>query len=156
MVSFRLQKKSCGTLRELGDGDRICSDHFLSGWKSESPGSPDYMPSVYPHQVLKVGTGDIGPQVSWFERTQQRARMAAVRDWSEQEERQWLLHKQQADLSVRLTTGLHVSTLGSRHWIHSYLSLTMLSPRQRVWRHGLAAKQRSRMFMESKGKSMFL
>ena len=63
---------------EPGDGDCVCSDHFLSGRKSESPGSPDYVPSVYPHQGLKAGTDGIVPKVSRFERTQQRARGAVI------------------------------------------------------------------------------
>ena len=54
------------------------------------------MPSVHPHQILNVGTSGILSTVSRFERVQQRARTAVVRERSEQEEHQWLLHIQKA------------------------------------------------------------
>lgn len=69
---------------------------FYVGPKSESPGSPDYVPLVHPHQILNVVTGYILSTVSRIEGVQQRARMAVARGRSEQEERQWLLHIQKA------------------------------------------------------------
>ena len=52
--------------------------------------------TMCPHQDLKVGTDGIVPKVSRFERTQQQARTAVIQDQLEQEERQRLLHIQQA------------------------------------------------------------
>ncbi|KAG5264187.1 hypothetical protein AALO_G00273140, partial [Alosa alosa] len=31
------------------NGFRLCSDHFISGAKSENPLSPDYIPSIFEH-----------------------------------------------------------------------------------------------------------
>ena len=77
-LAFVSRRNPDGSSWEPGDGDCVCSNHFLSGRKLESPGSPDYVPSVYPHQVLKAGTDGIVPKVSWFERTQQWARGAVI------------------------------------------------------------------------------
>ena len=77
-LAFVSRRNPDGSAWEPVDGDRVCSDHFLSGRRSESPGSPNYVPSVYPHQVLKAGTDGIVPKVSRFERTQQRAREAVI------------------------------------------------------------------------------
>ena len=79
-LAFVYRKNTDGPSWQPGDGDCICSDHFLSGRKLESPGSPDYMPLVHPHQILNVGTSGILSTVSRFERVQQRARMVVVRE----------------------------------------------------------------------------
>ncbi|XP_059207705.1 uncharacterized protein LOC131986660 [Centropristis striata] len=34
-----------------GDGFRLCSDHFISGKKSENPRLPDYVPSIFKHDA---------------------------------------------------------------------------------------------------------
>ena len=36
-----------------GDGDRVCSEHFVSKKKSNLPNSLEYVPSVYPETTAK-------------------------------------------------------------------------------------------------------
>jgi len=40
-----VEKNPDGMPRKPGTGDRVCSDHFISGKKSNDPLSPDYVPS---------------------------------------------------------------------------------------------------------------
>ena len=47
MAFLCLPPKSC-TPWEPGNGDRVCSQHFLSGSKSNVPTDPDYVTSVNP------------------------------------------------------------------------------------------------------------
>ncbi len=63
-----------------GDGDRICSDHFISKRKSDIPTNPDYVPSIRasiqspcsnesPERLQERG------QLNRFERAQRRSRI---------------------------------------------------------------------------------
>ena len=36
-----------------GEGDRLCSDYFVSKKKSDLSNSPDYVPCVYPETLVK-------------------------------------------------------------------------------------------------------
>ncbi|XP_011402874.1 PREDICTED: THAP domain-containing protein 11-like [Amphimedon queenslandica] len=61
---------------EPGNGDCVCSQHFISGSKSNIPNNPDYVPSV-PASVQLVDPGTCAKpshSVARFERAQQRSR----------------------------------------------------------------------------------
>ena len=45
-----------------GQGDRVCSCHFISGEKSNMPSSPDYVPTVYPDSQCVRDSEDINRQ----------------------------------------------------------------------------------------------
>ena len=38
---------------ETMEGNRVCSEHFISKKKSNLPGNPDYVPSVYPEVTVE-------------------------------------------------------------------------------------------------------
>ena len=50
-----------------GNGDRICSDHFISRKKSDIPTNPDYIPSISVEEVRRNGLA-----CARFERAQRR------------------------------------------------------------------------------------
>ena len=52
-VSFVSRRNADGTLWKPGEGDRVCSEHFTSKKKSDLPGNPNYVPSVYPEVTTK-------------------------------------------------------------------------------------------------------
>ena len=52
-ISFVSRQNGDGTAWKLGDGDRVCSEHFVSKKKSDLPNSPDYVPSVYHETIAK-------------------------------------------------------------------------------------------------------
>ena len=47
-IAFVSRRNSNKSAWKPGKGDRLCSDHFISGKKSDKPGNPDYVPSVKP------------------------------------------------------------------------------------------------------------
>ena len=52
-----------------GNGDRVCSDHFMTHKKSEIPTNPDYVPSVL---AIVAGEASAGLDCARFERAQRR------------------------------------------------------------------------------------
>ena len=77
-----------------GVGDRVCSDHFTSGQKSDDPRSPDYVPSismglgtwtctsVAKHSdtgVMSVPISEATPSQARFERAEKRRRRSVLR-----------------------------------------------------------------------------
>ncbi|XP_011406857.1 PREDICTED: THAP domain-containing protein 11-like [Amphimedon queenslandica] len=75
-LSFVGRRNYDGTPWEPGDGDCVCSQHFISGSKSNIPNNPDYVPSV-PASVQLVDPGTCAKpshSVARFERAQQRSR----------------------------------------------------------------------------------
>ena len=52
-ISFVSRQNADGTPWQPGEGDRVCSEHFISKKKSDLPGNPDYVPSVYPQETAK-------------------------------------------------------------------------------------------------------
>ena len=62
-----------------GEGDRVCSEHFISKKKANLPNNPDYVPSVYPHETAKKkcsgnsNSNTNGRGLACFERAQRRA-----------------------------------------------------------------------------------
>ena len=47
-LAFVLKKNCDGSPWRPEEGDRVCSDHFISGKKSDSATSPDFVPSIKP------------------------------------------------------------------------------------------------------------
>ena len=45
-LAFVSRQYEDGSPWQPGDGDRICSDHFISKRKSDIPTNPDYVPSI--------------------------------------------------------------------------------------------------------------
>ena len=45
-VAFVSHRNEDGSSWQLGDGDRICSDHFILKEKSDIPTNPDYVPTI--------------------------------------------------------------------------------------------------------------
>jgi len=52
-INFVSRKNEDGTPWETAKGSRLCSKHFISGEKSDSPTSPDFVPSIYPQTAEK-------------------------------------------------------------------------------------------------------
>lgn len=52
-VSFVSRQNADGTPWQPGEGDRVCSEHFISKKKADLPNNPGYVPSVYPHKTAK-------------------------------------------------------------------------------------------------------
>ena len=55
-ISFVSRKNKSGTPWEPQDGKRLCSQPFISGKKSNSVTSPDYVPSIYLKKAEKKAT----------------------------------------------------------------------------------------------------
>ena len=84
-VAFVSRQNEDGSPWQPGDGDRICSDHFILKKKSDIPNNPDYVPSIQspcssegPERVPEKD------QFSRFERSQRRSRMLADQQESQQ------------------------------------------------------------------------
>lgn len=78
-LAFVCRQNQDGTPWEPGDGDRVCSLHFLSGSKSDIPTDPDYVPSLHTgrEKTTTTTTSDISSSaVARFQRVQ-RCSMAA-------------------------------------------------------------------------------
>jgi len=64
-IAFVSRKNSDGSAWKPGKGHRVCSNHFISGKKSDEPGNPDYVPSV---KHTKQPLSSSNASVSRFER----------------------------------------------------------------------------------------
>jgi len=71
-VAFVSRRNPDGSPWQPGTGDRVCSDHFISGSKSDLPSSPDFMPSI---QRKDLKLPDNEDSYRHFERTRCCARM---------------------------------------------------------------------------------
>ena len=74
-LAFVCRQNQDGTPWEPGDGDRVCSMHFLSGSKSDVSTDPDYTPSVKTSS-RHVDVSSASSAVARFQRLQRRS-MAA-------------------------------------------------------------------------------
>ena len=75
-LAFVSRKNRDGSPWQPEEGDRICSDHFISGKKSDSATSPDFVPSIKPKKLKVVGCDEQGKASHRrFERARRRARM---------------------------------------------------------------------------------
>jgi len=52
-INFVSRKNEDGTPCEPAKGSRLCSKNVISGEKSDSPTSPDFVPSIYPKTAEK-------------------------------------------------------------------------------------------------------
>ena len=76
-LAFVCRQNQDGTPWEPGDGDRVCSMHFLSGSKSDVSTDPDYIPSVKTSSnKSRVDVSSDSSAVARFQRLQRRS-MAA-------------------------------------------------------------------------------
>ena len=50
-MAFVSRRNPDGTPWQPGSGDHVCSDHFISGRKSDLPSSPDFVPSVHSKEL---------------------------------------------------------------------------------------------------------
>ena len=60
-----------------GNGDRVCSDHFINRKKSEIPTNPNYVPSV---PAIIAGEGSASLACARFERAQRRDAQKKYKD----------------------------------------------------------------------------
>ena len=72
----------------LLDEDRVCSDHFISGRKSDNPFEPDYIPSVkLGYDETPNAVRDRQRSLVRFKRSEARLVAAAEREMNENEAR---------------------------------------------------------------------
>ena len=72
-LAFINRKNEDGTPWRPGTGDRVCSDHFISGKKSNVSTHPDFVPSVSVRKRQQCRQGP-GPACARFERSKNRAK----------------------------------------------------------------------------------
>ena len=93
-VAFVSRRNLDGSPWEPGEGDRICSQHFVTERKYETPSDPDYVPSVYPQSNGSISS------VARFQRAQRRRIVASERQMLQEKEaefeRLYLSHIQKA------------------------------------------------------------
>ena len=70
-LAFVSRRNRDGSPWMPGQGDRVCSCHFISGEKSNIPSSPDYVPTVYPDSQCVRDSEDAS--LVRFERAQRRS-----------------------------------------------------------------------------------
>lgn len=63
-----------------GEGDRVCSEHFISKRKSDLPGNPDYVPSVYPEEMAKKCSANLSSNAENLTRFEQAQRCATANE----------------------------------------------------------------------------
>ena len=77
-LAFVSRQKEDGSPWQPGDGDRICSEHFILKQKSDIPTNPDYVPSIQsPCSSKRSSQVREKDHFSHFERSQRRSRMVA-------------------------------------------------------------------------------
>ena len=73
-IDFVFRQNANGTAWKSGEGDHLCSEHFVSKKNSDSPNSPDYVPSVYPETLAKKSSwAASASSLARFERVQRRS-----------------------------------------------------------------------------------
>ena len=96
-LAFVLKKNCDGSPWRPEEGDRVCSDHFISGKKSDSATSPDFVPSIKPKKLKVVGCDERGKASHRrFERARRRARMQehCRKELEANKEQNWSKHSQ--------------------------------------------------------------
>ena len=81
-IAFVSRRNEDGSPWQPGNGDRICSEHFISKQKSEIPSNPDYVPSIQSRCDRATNgetdqSGDSNPSLNHFERVQRHVKKAA-------------------------------------------------------------------------------
>ena len=73
-IGFVSRQNADGTPWKPGEGDRLCSEHFVAKKKSDLPNNPDYVPSVYPETIAKKSSCVANvSSLARFERAQRRS-----------------------------------------------------------------------------------
>lgn len=81
-IGFVSRKNSDGSAWEPGSGDRICSEHFITGKKSDLYTNPDYVPSI---QAKNSRATECNAAMLRFKRASHRTKLQTER--RRQEER---------------------------------------------------------------------
>ena len=94
-LAFVCWQNQDGTPWEQGHGNRVCSEHFLSGSKSDAPTDPDYVPSVKAGIEKNKDCSSSGAAVrARFQRAQRRsiaAHTAMVEAEAIEKQLRWLV-----------------------------------------------------------------
>ncbi|XP_065914421.1 uncharacterized protein [Dysidea avara] len=75
-IAFVSRKNSDGSAWKPGKGARVCSEHFITGKKSNVYTNPDYVPSI---KAKKPRTAECNATLSRFERASRRAKSQTER-----------------------------------------------------------------------------
>ena len=81
-IAFVSRKNSDGSAWEPGNGDRVCSKHFITGKKSDLFTSPDFVPSI---QVNNSRPTECNAALARFERAGRRAKLQTERRRQEEQ-----------------------------------------------------------------------
>lgn len=78
-----------GTPWQPGEGDRVCSEHFISKKTADLPDNPDYVSSICPQETVKKFNGNsnsntIAESLARFERALRHATVNK-KEWIEKE-----------------------------------------------------------------------
>ena len=97
VVGLVSRQNADGTPWEPGEGDRVCSEYFVSK-KTNLPNSPDYVPSVYPKAITKkLSCAANVSSLARFERAQRRSAATELEQLAkEKEEERSFLFAQRA------------------------------------------------------------
>ena len=137
-IAFVSRRNSDGSPWKPAEGDRICSHHFVTRQKSETPSDPDYVPLVYPQSKEENGSASDASvsSVARFQRAQHRCIMASeqqrLQEKAAESERLYLSHIQKAfyndhGLLFRHSTESEIE-LSTKSVIESCLPLSSESP----------------------------
>ena len=85
-LGFISRKNADRTPWVPGDGDRLCLKYFMSGKKSDSPCSSDFVPSVYPEAAEKSSTAGGLNRLARFERVKRRSAANEMEQFEKEKE----------------------------------------------------------------------
>ena len=105
-LAFINRRNDDGSAWEPGEGDRVCSDHFIQRKKSDIPTSPDYVPSISTPVNLNLEIPDENSACARFERAQRR--------FKQQHEQEKDLKRNSINLARNLRALSHDHTYASK------------------------------------------
>ena len=110
-ICFVSRQNPDGTPWKPVEGDRLCSEHFISKKKSDLPNNPDYVPSVYPETIAKKSGANVS-SLARFERAQRRSATNEIeRLTNEKDEERKRLFVQQAIKAFKNDHGAYCKTI---------------------------------------------
>ena len=92
-IAFVDRRNPDGTSWQPGDDDRLCSDHFISKKKSDTPTNPDYIPTINTKAKRPTDPKD---SVARYERVQRRSQVSKQVHRAVELERETNLARRQA------------------------------------------------------------
>lgn len=135
-IAFVSRINPDGSPWEPGDGDRVCSCHFISGIKSNVSTNPDCVPSVRPDTDNAKDSGTAS--LSRFERAQRRSRVCLEdQTKAHDEQQQHYLSAFYHDHGLLFRTGNccvmeNISGRGSESGLQASCMLTILDPSEYI------------------------